>query len=52
MPHIQSVALEHKEAVIVMDVITRHNLEIAHNFSGSSENTLIYIIDHTIPPNG
>ncbi|CUX95639.1 DNA mismatch repair protein MutS [Candidatus Mikella endobia] len=52
LPHINTISLENKQEIILMDATTRRNLEITHNFSGGSKNTLVDVIDKTVTPMG
>ncbi|AIN47119.1 DNA mismatch repair protein MutS [Candidatus Palibaumannia cicadellinicola] len=52
MPHICTVTLERQQDYVVMDTVTRRNLELIQNISGGAENTLVNILDHTITPMG
>lgn len=45
--HIQSLTIEKTEDLIILDSITRKNLEIVENLSGSRKKTLISILDYT-----
>lgn len=52
LPHIRSLIMERQQDSIIMDAATRRNLEITQNLSGSSENTLASVLDHTVTPMG
>lgn len=47
LPHISGLHVENTDDVIVLDAASRRNLEIELNISGSTENTLASVIDHT-----
>ncbi|WP_173401953.1 DNA mismatch repair protein MutS [Candidatus Ishikawella capsulata] len=52
LPHINSIHIEHQKDIVIIDAATRRNLEITQNFSGTSENTLVSVIDKTVTPMG
>ena len=45
LPHIQSLAFEQSDEALVLDAATRRNLEIDRNLGGSSQNTLMSVVD-------
>jgi DNA mismatch repair protein MutS len=47
LPHIQALKLEHPEEAIIIDAASARNLEITHRLNGSTENTLLSIMDYT-----
>lgn len=47
LPHIQSIQVERHADSILLDAITRKNLELTHTIYGSEENTLCHVLDHT-----
>ena len=47
LPHIQSVRVEHYDDCVILDAITRKNLELTQTISGDEENTLAHVLDHT-----
>ncbi len=47
LPHIQGISLEKREHSIIMDAATRSNLEIDRNLQGTTENTLVSVMDNT-----
>ncbi len=52
IPHIQALQVERREDSIIMDAMTRRNLEITLNFKGETNNTLASVFDHTMTPMG
>ncbi|WP_210396996.1 DNA mismatch repair protein MutS [Motiliproteus sediminis] len=52
LPHIRTIATEQREGSVVLDAATRRNLELDLNLAGSSDNTLISVIDRTATPMG
>jgi DNA mismatch repair protein MutS len=47
LPHIQRLSVEHYDDCVILDAITRKNLELTQTISGSEENTLAQVLDHT-----
>ncbi|KEY91102.1 DNA mismatch repair protein [Candidatus Photodesmus blepharus] len=47
LPHIRSLTFQHQKKFMLLDATTRRNLEITHNLSGGSENTLSKVLDHS-----
>ena len=47
LPHIRALEVERREESIILDAATRRNLELVTNLSGSHENTLASVFDHT-----
>lgn len=47
LPHCQSIRLEQIEDSLILDSVSRRNLEIDRNLSGGRENTLLSILDNT-----
>lgn len=52
LPHIQSLILEQRDNSVQIDAATRRNLEIDLNLSGTSNNTLISVLDRCATPMG
>ncbi|GAL10442.1 DNA mismatch repair protein MutS [Vibrio astriarenae] len=52
LPHIRSLTLDRQDHSVIMDAATRRNLEITQNLSGSTDNTLAEVLDHTATPMG
>ncbi len=52
LPHILKLGIENLEDCIVLDSISRKNLEIDRNLSGGCDYTLVDIIDTTVTPMG
>ena len=47
LPHIHSLKPEQHHNSIILDTISRRNLEIEYNLSGGTDNTLASVIDRT-----
>lgn len=47
LPHIRSIYVERREDMVILDAISRRNLEICFNLNGTQENTLASVIDRT-----
>lgn len=47
LPHIRTIQAERRDDSVMLDAATRRNLELVTNFSGSEENTLAGVFDHT-----
>ncbi|MDT8398725.1 MAG: DNA mismatch repair protein MutS, partial [Pseudomonadales bacterium] len=47
LPHCQSLKLEQVEDSLVLDAVSRRNLEIDNNLSGGKDNTLTAVLDFT-----
>jgi DNA mismatch repair protein MutS len=47
LPHITSLSVERREDTVIIDAATRRNLELEHDLSGQSQNTLCGILDCT-----
>jgi DNA mismatch repair protein MutS len=52
LPHIHSLRVEHREHSLILDPATRRNLELVTNLRGTSENTLVSVLDQTATPMG
>lgn len=52
LPHIQSLHVEHSEDGLILDSISRRNLEIDINLAGGTDNTLVNILSHCVTPMG
>ncbi|MGC1855114.1 MAG: DNA mismatch repair protein MutS [Candidatus Aquirickettsiella sp.] len=52
LKHIQPIRIERREESIVLDAITRRNLELTVNLQGEKSNTLMSILDRTATPMG
>ncbi len=52
LPHIRSLSLEQHDTAIILDTVSRRNLEITHAISGHKEHTLASILDQTSTPMG
>lgn len=52
LPHIRALHVERREDSVILDAATRRNLEITINLSGTKENTLASVFDHTATPMG
>lgn len=47
LPHIHSIQVERREEAVILDAATQRNLEILVNLQGTSEHTLISVMDKT-----
>lgn len=47
LPHIRAIQVERREDSIILDAATRKNLELTVNLTGTQENTLVSVMDHT-----
>jgi len=47
LPHIQTLRVERYDDCVILDAITRKNLEITETIYGDEKNTLADILDHT-----
>lgn len=52
LPHIRAIQVERREESVILDAITRANLELTVNLKGGHENTLASVLDHTVTPMG
>ena len=52
LPHVTSVRFERHEDALVLDTITRRNLEITHALSGDHSATLAAVMDRAATPMG
>lgn len=52
LPHIRSIQIERREDSVILDAVTRRNLELTENLQGSSSNTLAATLDKTATPMG
>ena len=52
LPHIQAVQVERRDDALILDAISRRNLELETNLSGGREYTLAWILDRTANPMG
>lgn len=47
LPHMNALQVERLEDCVILDQMTRRNLEISRNLSGTTENTLLQLMDKT-----
>ncbi len=47
LPHIRTIKAESTEHTLIMDAATRRNLEISQSLSGSSQHSLLALLDHS-----
>lgn len=47
LPHIRALHVERRDDSVILDSSTRRNLELTLNLSGTPENTLASVLDHT-----
>ncbi len=52
LPHIHSLRVEQNEDSLVLDSISRRNLEIDRNLNGGEENTLVSVLSRCFTPMG
>ena len=52
LPHVTSVRFELQEDALVLDAVTRRNLEITHALSGDDSATLAAVLDRAATPMG
>ena len=52
LPHVRTLRLERQEDALILDAITRRNLEITHALSGDDTATLAAVIDRAATPMG
>ncbi len=52
LPHIQGLRLERREDAIVLDAVSRRNLELTTSLSGERGHTLADVLDRTATPMG
>lgn len=52
IPHIRGIEYQHDNMVILIDSVSRLNLEIEHGSDGGSENSLVDLYDHCASPMG
>ena len=52
LPHIQSIRVEQTDESLILDSISRRNLEIDRNMAGGTENTLFDILSRCATPMG
>ncbi len=50
--HLQGIRVENGHDFLVLDAVTRKNLEISHNLQGGRDNTLLQVIDNTVTAMG
>src|SRR3990167_4863200 len=47
IPHIRAIQVEQRGDSLILDAVSRRNLELLTNLSGGEENTLMAVLDHT-----
>ena len=52
LPHLQTIGIEHSGEFVVLDGVTRKNLELTETISGDDKPTLFSTIDHCKTPMG
>ena len=52
LPHVNHIEVYHPNAYIVMDAVTRRNLEIEENIQGDDKYTLLHVLDKTVTAKG
>ncbi|HET8701388.1 MAG TPA: DNA mismatch repair protein MutS [Nitrococcus sp.] len=48
LPHIRGLRVEAREEGIILDATSRRNLELEFNLSGTSEHTLLWVLDSAV----
>jgi len=52
LPHLQGLQLEQTDDTVLIDAVTRHNLEIDSSLSGNDKATLTGVLDHCVTTMG
>jgi DNA mismatch repair protein MutS len=52
LPHVQGLRLERREDAIILDAVSRRNLELTTSLSGDRGRTLVDVLDRTATPMG
>ncbi len=52
LPHIRAIHVERRDESVIIDAVTRSNLELTANLKGGQENTLASVLDRTTTPMG
>ena len=52
MPHVREIVFEQSNDQLIIDAVSRNNLEIETNLSGGSEHTLVELFDRCTTPMG
>ncbi len=52
LSHVQTIRADHSGEYVVMDPVTRKNLELTETISGETSPTLFSILDHCVTPMG
>ncbi|MBI5451466.1 MAG: DNA mismatch repair protein MutS [Gammaproteobacteria bacterium] len=52
LPHLHTLQVERRDEALLLDAISRRNLELEYTLSGGTEHTLLWIIDRTANPMG
>ncbi|MEO5574152.1 MAG: DNA mismatch repair protein MutS [Gammaproteobacteria bacterium] len=47
LPHIRAITVERREDSLILDAVSRRNLELEININGGHEHTLATVMDHT-----
>ena len=47
LPHIQGITLEHRDDVVMLDAVSRRNLELTDSIAGERGHTLVDVMDRT-----
>lgn len=47
LPHLQAIKVEQRDEAVILDAISRRNLELDTNLAGGSEHTLCWVMDRT-----
>ena len=52
LKHLQAIKIEQQDDSIILDAISRRNLELEHDLTGNRDYSLLRIIDSTVTPMG
>ncbi len=52
LPHLQGLRVERRDEVLILDAVSRRNLELEWNLSGGGEHTLSAVLDSTVTAMG
>jgi DNA mismatch repair protein MutS len=50
--HIQTITVEQRQDALILDAVTRRNLELTKNLNGSRDHTLLAVLDNTMTAMG
>ncbi|MGF1546453.1 MAG: DNA mismatch repair protein MutS [Thiotrichales bacterium] len=52
LPHLQGIRVERHDEVLILDVVSRRNLELEWNLAGGEEHTVCAVLDSTVTAMG